>query len=94
MAKGEVPLEYGFYVSPPDGPDSNFRAVNFPFAQWFAINGGPKIGERAATTVELYQCRACETAKLQWLANHPISEWAKLETKSYERVVKFRPAKH
>lgn len=93
MAKDKVPLNYGFYVGHPDGPDLNSYASHLPFATWFTVHAGPKVGDDANTTVELYQCSDCAKAKLKWIANHPESEWAKLESKNYERVLKLRPLK-
>jgi len=88
-----VPLGYGFYVGPSDGPDAKFRASRFPFAQWFAMDGGPMIIGESKNAVELYHCPSCEKAKLDWIARHPASEWAKAEMASYERVSRLRLGK-
>ena len=79
MVKTAVPLFYGYYVSESDGPSPKFEASHFPFAQWFAMDGGPMIVGQSKETIELYHCAECERAKLDWISQHPESKWGKEE---------------
>ena len=85
MVMTAVPLFYGYYISESDGPSPKFLASHFPFAQWFAMDGGPIVEGQSKETTELYQCPNCERAKLDWISKHPESKWAKEEYGLYPR---------
>lgn len=90
MVMNAVPLGHGFYVGPSDGPGTKFTESHFPFAQWFAMDGGPVIIGSSKSAIELYHCPDCEKAKLDWIARHPEGEWSKVEIASYERISRLR----
>ena len=76
MEKVTVPLGYGYYVAPADGPSSEFSLSRFPFAHWFMMSGGPTVVGESPTTTRVYRCPECERAKLEWISRHPGTKWA------------------
>jgi len=87
MPKVTVPLGYGYYVAPLDGPSSEVRYSRFPFSQWFMMTGGPVVEGESPTTTKVYRCSECEHAKLEWISKHPVSQWAQEEKQSYHRAL-------
>lgn len=75
MVHVKVPILHGFFVS---ADSSRHRFAEFPFADWYTLDGGP-LTPSSPAEAQVWHCRSCEAAKVSWMKAHPDDPWVKEE---------------